>query len=81
MSLPSLQLDAFMAVALHLNFTKAAISLNVTQSALSQRINHLEQKLGLLFIRNTKNVRVNHTLGNQLLNDIVETKLRLKMSF
>lgn len=66
MSLPSLQLDAFMAVALHLNFTKAAISLSVTQSALSQRINHLEKKLGLLFIRNTKNVHLT-TLGNQLL--------------
>ncbi len=66
MSLPSLQLDAFMAIALHLNFTKAAISLSVTQSALSQRISQLEKKLGLLFIRTTKNVRLT-TLGNQLL--------------
>lgn len=66
MSLSSLQLDAFMAVAMQLNFTKAAQSLRITQSALSQRVSQLESKLGLLFIRNTKNVRLT-TLGNQLL--------------
>jgi DNA-binding transcriptional LysR family regulator len=52
MSLPSNQLDAFHAVARCLSFTKAAARLNVTQSALSQRILNLEQDLEItLFIR------------------------------
>jgi DNA-binding transcriptional LysR family regulator len=68
-----------MAVALHLNFTKAASSLHITQSALSQRINQLEQKLGLLFIRNTKSVHLT-TLGNQLLR-YTRNKVALENEF
>ncbi len=65
MSLSSLQLDAFLAVANCLNFTKAAQSLCITQSALSQRIGKLEQKLGHLFIRNTKSISLTNA-GHQL---------------
>lgn len=52
MSLPSLYLDAFLAVAQTQGFSSAASILNITQSALSQRIKNLEEHLGLtLFIR------------------------------
>jgi DNA-binding transcriptional LysR family regulator len=53
MSLSSSQLDAFVAIAKELQFSKAAEKLFVTQSALSQRIKSLEDELELaLFIRN-----------------------------
>jgi DNA-binding transcriptional LysR family regulator len=52
MSLSSLYLDAFIAVAHAKGFSAAARQLNITQSALSQRIKNLEDDLGLtLFIR------------------------------
>ncbi|KTC78103.1 LysR family transcriptional regulator [Legionella brunensis] len=66
MSLPSSQLDAFLAVATYLNFTKAAQFLCITQSALSQRIGKLERKLGYLFVRNTKSVALTNA-GHHLL--------------
>jgi LysR family glycine cleavage system transcriptional activator len=51
--LPSLDtLRAFESAARHLNFTKAANELHVTQSALSQRIGALEDELAFpLFVR------------------------------
>lgn len=59
MSLPSNQLDAFMAVAELLNFTKAAEKLHVTQSALSQRILNLEEDLKTtLFIRDRAGLKL-----------------------
>ncbi len=67
MSLSSLQLDAFVAVAKLLNFSKAAESLFITQSALSQRIKNLEQTIGAnLFIREPGNVRITE-MGERLL--------------
>ena len=52
MSLSSIQLDAFLAVCRTQSFTSAAARLNVTQSALSQRIKNLEDELGTtLFTR------------------------------
>lgn len=52
MSLSSIYLDAFLAVAQTEGFSSAAKVLNITQSALSQRIRNLESDLGLtLFIR------------------------------
>jgi DNA-binding transcriptional LysR family regulator len=52
MSLPSSYLDAFLAVAKTEGFSSAAKKLNITQSALSQRIKNLEDEMGLtLFIR------------------------------
>jgi DNA-binding transcriptional LysR family regulator len=59
MKLASAQLDAFFEVAQTLNFTKAALNLHVTQSALSQRILNLEKELELtLFIRDRAGLRL-----------------------
>lgn len=45
--LPSLDgLHAFEAAAGHLSFTRAAIELNVTQTAIRHRIPRLEEQLG-----------------------------------
>lgn len=52
MVLDSFALEAFHAVAQHGTFTFAAQNLNITQSALSQRISGLEKNLGTtLFLR------------------------------
>ncbi|MGI2937934.1 LysR family transcriptional regulator [Vibrio diabolicus] len=44
--LPLNALRAFLISAKHLNFTKAAIELCVTQAAISQQVKMLEQQLG-----------------------------------
>ena len=58
--LPSLDtLRAFESAARHLNFTKAANELHVTQSALSQRIGALEDDLGFpLFLRRGRQIEL-----------------------
>ena len=67
MSLSSLQLDAFVAVAKVQSFSGAAKALNITQSALSQRILNLESELGsTLFLREPSGIRLTE-LGQKLL--------------
>ncbi|HMN68788.1 MAG TPA: LysR family transcriptional regulator, partial [Bdellovibrionales bacterium] len=67
MSLSSLYLDAFSEVAKLKSFSKAAQKLNVTQSALSQRVLNLEKDLGSsLFIRDPSGIRLTE-LGQRLL--------------
>lgn len=67
MSLSSLQLDAFLAVAKAKGFSAAAAALHITQSALSQRIKNLEEELGLtLFIRTPTGARLSEQ-GERLL--------------
>jgi DNA-binding transcriptional LysR family regulator len=60
MTIPSLDPDllkAFVAVADHLSFTRAAVTLNRTQSAVSMQIKRLEDRLGVgLFNRTKANV-------------------------
>ena len=52
-------LDAFFECAQVGNFTRAAEKLNITQSALSQRIRNLEEDLGTsLFVRDPSGVRL-----------------------
>jgi DNA-binding transcriptional LysR family regulator len=57
MTLPLLDLDllkAFVAVADHCSFTRAAATLNRTQSAVSMQIKRLEVRLGVELFRRTK---------------------------
>ncbi|MFO0987513.1 MAG: transcriptional regulator GcvA [Alphaproteobacteria bacterium] len=63
--LPSLDtLRAFESAARHLNFTKAANELHVTQSALSQRIGALEDELGFpLFVRRGRQIELTQRGG------------------
>jgi DNA-binding transcriptional LysR family regulator len=59
MALSSIQLEAFLAVAQNRSFTKAASQLNITQSALSQRVMNLEEELETaLFIRDKAGIRL-----------------------
>lgn len=52
-------LHTFECAALHLSFTRAANTLNLTQGAVSQRIRHLEEMLGFrLFIRLTRKLQL-----------------------
>lgn len=67
MSLSSLYLDAFNEVSQCKSFSKAALRLNITQSALSQRVLNLEQEIGSsLFIRDPAGLRLTD-LGQRLL--------------
>lgn len=62
MHLSTRQLEAFVVVAHTLNFTKAAKRLNITQSALSQRVHKLEEQLGAaLLVRAPGAVRLTDT--------------------
>jgi len=58
--LPSLiALRAFEAVSRHLSFTRAAVELNLTQTAVSHQIRSLEEHLGAkLFIRNRNSIQL-----------------------
>ncbi len=59
MLLSSLQLDAFLAVAQHAHFTRAARVLGLSQPALSQRVRNLEAELAQdLFTRRASGVRL-----------------------
>ncbi len=50
-------MEAFLRVAEHRSFRKAAVELNVTPSAISQAVRSLEQRVGAaLFIRTTRSV-------------------------
>lgn len=62
------QIKYFLGVAETLNFSKAAINLNIVQPALSRQIQQLENELGVvLFERNNRNVRL--TLAGAYLRD------------
>src|SRR5215471_6506183 len=65
--IPSLDLlRGFEAAARHLNFTRAADELFITQSAVSRQIKTLEDRLGVaLFVRQAKGLRLTEA-GSQL---------------
>lgn len=67
MSLSSIQLEAFVSVAKTQSFSAGAKELNITQSALSQRILNLESELGTtLFVRDPSGIRLTE-LGEKML--------------
>ena len=70
-SLPQLDhLIAFEAAARHGSFTKAAAELNITQSAVSQQIRTLEERMGVaLFERGHRSVRLT-TEGRTFQNSV-----------
>lgn len=80
MSLSSLQLDAFRAVTRQKTFSAAAKALNITQSALSQRVLKLEDELSAtLFVRESGGIRLTER-GEKLLR-YCESKERLEEEF
>lgn len=59
MIIPSHELQAFLALAQILNFTKAANHIHISQSALSQRIQSLEKRLeATLFVRARRSIKL-----------------------
>lgn len=76
--LPSMSLlVAFEAAARHASFTAAAVELNLTQSAVSRQIRHLEQVLGSdLFIRERQTVRLT-VAGEAYANEVRQVLQRL----
>src|ERR1700761_5671623 len=71
MSRPQLaELTAFIAVAEHLSFTKAAVQIGVALPTMSQTIRALEERLGVrLFNRTTRSVALTEA-GERLLAEI-----------
>ena len=55
------QLECFLSVAEHLNFSKAAKEVNITQPAVSHQISALEDELGVkLFFKNKQKRKAYH---------------------
>src|SRR5512136_1723828 len=75
-NIPSLDLlKGFEAAARHLNFTRAADELFITQSAVSRQIKQLEERLGVsLFVRQAQGLRLTDE-GEQLYR-VVSSALR-----
>ncbi len=64
------QLAAFLAVARHLNFRKAASERNVASSAISHAVRGLEERVGVrLFHRTTRNVSLTEA-GERFLSEL-----------
>ena len=53
MNVDILGLEAFLAIAQHGQFTKAARALHITQTALTRRLQHFEQALGVPLVERT----------------------------
>lgn len=74
------QLEAFIQVAEHLNFARAAESLNVTTSAVSRQIRSLEEELNTTLLRRTtKNVSLTPS-GIVFYNDAKEIMAKLQLA-
>lgn len=74
------QLESFIQVAEHLNFARAAESLNITQSAVSRQIHSLEEELDTkLFHRSTRTVSLTPS-GITFLADAKEILAKLDLA-
>ena len=77
MRLQSSQLEAFLAVAQSLSFSKGAKKLHITQSAISHRIRNLEDSLGLaLFYRHPTGIKL--TEAGELLFAFCKSRINLE---
>lgn len=63
-------LQAFEAAARHSNFTKAALELNLTQSAISRQVKMLEEQLGVLLFERVRKRVLLSAAGQQLLPSV-----------
>lgn len=71
------QIDYFLAVARHLNFTEAAKSLYVSQPSISKQIAQLEHDIGVpLFLRTRRSVRLTPA-GTVLLKELTDIHERI----
>lgn len=77
MHLPLNALRAFEASARHLSFTRAAIELNVTQSAVSAQVKNLEERLGVSLFRRLPRGLALTDEGHALLPMLSETFARI----
>lgn len=76
-----IQIDYFIAVARHLNFTKAAKSLYVSQPSLSKQVASLEAEIGIqLFFRTKRKVQLT-SAGATLFEELSNVKQQLRASF
>ena len=77
----TIQLECFVTVAQHMNFSRASENLKITQPAVSHQIRTLEEELGVkLFKRTSKSVALTPE-GIQFLPDaelIIKTALSAK---
>lgn len=73
-------LAAFSIVAEERSFTRAAIRLGVTQSALSHKMNGLEKRLGIRLLARTTRSVTPTTAGDSLLNDLAPALHRIRES-
>src|ERR1700744_5962764 len=72
------ELTAFIAVAEHLSFTKAAVQTGIALPTVSQTIRSLEERLGVrLFNRTTRSVALTDA-GARLLIEVQPLVLRLR---
>ncbi|WP_272887743.1 LysR family transcriptional regulator [Caldimonas thermodepolymerans] len=81
MHLPLNALRAFEASARHLSFTRAAIELNVTQSAVSAQVKNLEERLGVPLFRRLPRGLALTDEGHALLPMLSETFARIGAVF
>ncbi len=74
-------LKAFMVTCRHLNFSKAAIELNIAQSAVSRQIKLLEESVGEeLIIRSSKKVLLTEK-GRTLMDEIAKFEVNIQDLF
>lgn len=87
MKIDTLGVQAFLAIAEHGGFRKAAESLHITQTALTRRLQNLEQSLGVRLVeRTTRSVALTKIgrdflpQGNRLLSDLSNALSEIRAS-
>lgn len=87
MKIDTLGVQAFLAIAEHGGFRKAAESLHITQTALTRRLQNLEQSLGVRLVeRTTRSVALTKIgrnflpQGNRLLSDLSSALSEIRSS-